>query len=133
MDVSAIRRAANLAREAGDTATADDLDAFALKMETDENAPPASGRTTPAAPTTPDEPAPAEYAAAQVAVIEAQTASEIALMNAAAKIRTTEIRATGGESEGDDEGENVGESEGDDAGEGDPAPKVEHWFYRPLR
>ena len=128
MDVSAIRRAANLAREAGDTATADDLDAFALEMETDENAPPASGRTTPAAPTTPDEPAPAEVAAAQVAVIEAQTASEIALMNAAAKIRANEV-----ESEGDDEGESEGESEGDDAGEGDPAPKVEHWFYRPLR
>ncbi len=120
MNSAALRKAAAVARDAGDADTADELTAYADELDAatepgeNENVEPApdSGRTDAA----PVPPTPAAIAAAEVAVIEATAAADIARMEAAAKI----------ESESESESNDDGESD-------DPAPRVEHWFYRPLR
>ena len=119
MNSAALRKAAAVARDAGDADTADELTAYADELDAGATEPgesknvepaPDSGRTDAA----PVPPTPAAIAAAEVAVIEATAAADIARMEAAAKIES--------------------ESESDDPAKiDDPAPRVEHWFYRPLR
>jgi hypothetical protein len=115
MDTMAIRKAALLARNAGDIESADALDDFAAEMESESEESAGeteTGRT--------DSVSPAEIAKAEVAVIKATADAEIAVMQASAELGAESEESTGAKTESADDSN-------------DYAPKMEHWFYRPLR